>query len=205
LSDSLAKRCYKPICSIIQIQNCNHKEALLGDHIHDTSVTTNQRDILLKALADAAELNGNVVEVGSWKGVTTVELASHSTKIVYAVDPFPKGCFPGIDEAFSHFIDRTAHFPNIQHIRLHSGRAYNQLKRYPLSFVFVDAMHDFISSFYDISLWARMLLEGGFLAMHDVDDHPGVNLAAQLMLKDKRFRIWGYCPNLLVLQRIRSV
>lgn len=204
LSHGLANRFYKPISNIIQSQNYNILHTSVGDCIPDTSVTTNQRDILLKALAAAEELNGSVVEVGSWNGVTTIELASHSTKDVYAVDPFPKGCFPGIDEAFISFTNRTLPFPNIHHIRLHSGRAYIHLIKVPISYVFVDAMHDFVSSYYDIRLWAGLLLEDGVLAMHDVDDHPGVNLAAQIMLKDKRFKLWGYCPNLLVLQRIRS-
>ncbi len=41
----------------------------------------------------------------------------------------------------------------------------------------------------------------GMIAFHDVDDHPGANLACRWILKRKGFVPWGYCPNIVVFRR----
>jgi hypothetical protein len=53
--------------------------------------------------------------------------------------------------------------------------------------------------------WSRSLADGGIVALHDVDDHPGVGFTARHILKSgSPFRIWGYCPNILILKKVEK-
>ena len=59
-----------------------------GSPIEDTAVTSGQLDLLKNGLESVRHLKGDIVEVGSYHGVTTAELAPLTSKLVYAVDPF---------------------------------------------------------------------------------------------------------------------
>jgi predicted O-methyltransferase YrrM len=173
-----------------------------GETREETAVTTGQRDLLLKALAHTETMSEGIAEIGAWRGITTVALAERTKRQVYAVDPHYENEFPGIDEAFDAFRRRTAGFSNVVHVRQSSGDAARQLSRTPMSLVFVDAIHDYINTWYDFVVWSRLLVPGGIMVFHDVDDHAGTNLACQHVLRQKNYQAWGYCPNILAVKKI---
>jgi predicted O-methyltransferase YrrM len=158
-------------------------------------------ELLIHSLDSLAAHSGEVAEIGSWRGVTTTAMALNTYKTVYAIDPHPVGAFEGVEEAHKAFQHRIAPVPNIRYIRKCSGEAFMQCSDLVLSMVFVDAMHDFVSANFDLNIWLSLISTGGLLALHDVDDHPGVNLALQRALRRKDLIPWGYCPNLIVLKK----
>jgi len=193
---------YKPF------DHCFDKEGLVehladrGEAIEETSVTTGQREILLKALAHTAKMPEGIAEIGAWRGITTVALAERTQKKVYAVDPHKENEFPGINEALEAFRGRTSRFSNVVHVRQSSGDAARQLSRTRFSLIFVDAIHDYPNTWYDFVVWGSLLVRGGIIVLHDVDDHPGTHLACRRILREKDYRVWGYCPNIVALEKI---
>ena len=192
---------YKPFEKCINKQKLVECIASRGDAIQETAVTTGQRELLLRALAHTAKLPEGIAEIGAWRGITTVALAERTEKLVYAVDPHTENEFPGINEAFDAFRSRTARFANVVHVRRSSGAAAKHLSGTRLSLIFVDAIHDYINTWFDFLVWSDLLVPGGIIAFHDVDDHSGTNLACRRVLRQKNYRAWGYCPNLIALEK----
>jgi predicted O-methyltransferase YrrM len=202
LGELLGKLSYRPIDRCLNRDKLVEHISERGDAIEETAVTTGQRALLFRALAHTAEMSEGIAEIGAWRGVTTAALAGRTTRRVYAIDPHKENEFPGVNEAFEAFRERTSPFSNVVHLRCSSGRAAKRLSRTPLSVIFVDAIHDYINTWFDFRVWGNLLVPGGIILFHDVDDHKGANLACRRILRQKNYQIWGYCPNLVALKKL---
>jgi len=199
LGQLVAKLTYRPF------GNCFDKTATKyflpdrGKAIADTAVTTGQREVLLAALKETEQINLPIVEVGAWRGATTVALAAATSRTIYAVDPFNN--YPGAASDMEIMLNRIRSISQVKHIRLRSGGAARALAQERFSLVFIDAIHDYINTWFDFLVWERLLAPGGMLVFHDVDDHVGTNLACRRILRRKNYRVWGYCPNLVAFAK----
>lgn len=172
-----------------------------GISIVDTAVTSQQMDLLKFAVENTLTLHQPLVEIGSYRGVTTKYLASLTPEIVYAVDPYIG--YGGWEKDLAIFLTNTSDSENIKFIQKTSGAAYEELKTQALSFVFIDAVHDFANTWFDFSSWSSLVVPGGLIAMHDVDDFPGTHLAfRKITSRFDNYKVWGYCPNLVILQKL---
>ena len=202
LGELIGKVSYKPI------DHCFNKDKLVehisdrGDAIEETAVTIGQREILFRALAYTVDMSEGIAEIGAWRGITTAALAERTNRRVYAIDPHKVNEFPGINEAFEAFRKRTSPFSNVVYLRCSSGEAAKKLSGTPLSLIFVDAIHDYINTWFDFRVWGNLLVPGGIILFHDVDDHAGANLACRRILRQKNYQVWGYCPNLVAFKKI---
>lgn len=201
LGEQIAMSRQKDTATLIGKEKLAFHRAERGVDLPETAVTSVQMELLIESLKSVSSIPGEVAEIGSWRGVSTVALAGNTKKTVYAIDPHPFGAFEGVEEAFAAFEARIAGNKNIKYVRKCSGEAFRQCSNLEFSLVFVDAMHDFVNANFDVSIWSSLIPAGGLLAMHDVDDHPGVNLALQRVLKRHELIPWGYCPNLIVLKK----
>ena len=198
----IGKLSYKPIDRCLNKDNLVEHISERRELIEETAVTTGQREILFKALAHTAEMSEGIAEIGVWRGITTAALAGRTVRRVYAIDPHKQNEFPGINEAFKAFGKRTSPFSNVVHLRCSSGQAAKELSGTPLSLIFVDAIHDYINVWFDFRVWGNLLVPGGIILFHDVDDHAGANLACRRILRQKNYQVWGYCPNLVAFKKI---
>jgi predicted O-methyltransferase YrrM len=134
----------------------------------ETSVTPPQMGHLLRALAMTEALADTViVEVGSFRGETTRCLAGATRRKVVAVDPYQG--YGGAAEDLARFQARAEGLDNVVHERTTSGDAARQWPHGPASLVFIDAVHDYQNTSFDIDAWLPKLVPGGILALHDVD------------------------------------
>jgi hypothetical protein len=136
----------------------------------DTSVTPIQMQHLLHALAmtETPEFAGTVVvEIGSYRGETTRCLARSTPGTVVAVDPY--GGYGGAEAEFEHFRNRTAGLPNVVLERTTSGAAARQWRHGQARLLFIDAVHDYVNTSFDIATWSPLQVPGGILALHDTD------------------------------------
>ncbi|MBO0800150.1 MAG: class I SAM-dependent methyltransferase [Blastocatellia bacterium] len=171
-----------------------------GAELAETAVTSGQMALLKRALAAVRNVAGDVVEVGCYRGVTTAELAAATSKTVFAVDPFIG--YGGSEREFILFKQRVSGIPTIRHVRATSGEAARTFDAGSLSFAFIDAVHDVSNSWFDFAAWSPKIARNGLVAMHDVDDHPGVGYTLKRILRgDLPYQLWGYCPNLAVLRK----
>lgn len=172
-----------------------------GTSVSDTAVTSQQMDLLRLAVEKTSTLHQPLVEIGSYRGMTTKYLASLTPETFYAVDPYIG--YGGWENDFTIFSENTSSFENIKLLRMTSGSAYKELRSQTLGFVFIDAVHDFANTWFDFFSWSSLVVPGGLIAMHDVDDFPGTQLAfRKIISRFDNYKVWGYCPNLAILRKL---
>jgi predicted O-methyltransferase YrrM len=200
LGQLAAKITYKPFGNCIDTSAIKCFLPSRGKEIEDTAVTTGQREILLAALKQTEPINLPVAEIGAWRGATTVTLAAATSRIIYAVDPF--NSYPEAVASKEIMLNRTRSFSHVKLVQERSGGAAKAMARERFSFIFIDAIHDYINTWFDFLVWERLLAPGGMLVFHDVDDHVGTNLACRRILRRKNYEVWGYCPNLVAFEKL---
>lgn len=145
--------------------------------------------------ATALDVSGDIVEIGSWKGKSTICLAagvvsSGKKRKVYAVDPHEgiisenhKRAAPTLQE-FVHNIRRNGFSSVVKPIVKTSGHA-RELFAKPVAFLFIDGLHDYDHASEDFHLWYDLVVPGGVIAFHDAYcGYPGVSRA----VRDTLFR-----------------
>ena len=136
-----------------------------------------EREELYKAVVETP--TGAVLEVGSWRGKTTlvlIEAAKQVGKQVYSVDPYPEelegkvGAYtPGIcarmQDAFRENV-LNGEFDNITQFNYALGDCINRLPQ-ELSVVFIDGLHEYGAVETELKLVYPRLVECGRVYIHD--------------------------------------
>lgn len=128
----------------------------------------------LSYLAEVAAKSPLIVEIGSWKGRSTLALACNCPGIVYAVDTW-KGTEQQGDELAQHedgwlfgqFTRNMAGLDNIQPLVMTSLLAAEWLRNRRFDLVFIDGYHTYEGVRDDILAWTPLLNHGGILCGHD--------------------------------------
>ncbi len=200
LLDYYGRITQKPISTQIAHFQPVYSFADRGSSLPDTAVTSNQAKLLNIAVAATDSFTEPIAEIGSYRGVTTRQLALATNRLVHAVDPYIG--YGGWESDLAMFNQRIQSLSNTQFLRETSGRAFKLLQNKSFSLVFIDAVHDFSNTWFDFFAWESLLKPGGLIALHDVDDFPGTNLACRLILAQvDKYSLWGYCPNLAIVQK----
>lgn len=147
-----------------------------------------------------------VLEVGAWKGRSTLALASQVNGLVYAIDHW-RGSDPahleeidsrGADCIYEDFkanlwslIERSVVVP----LRMDSQEAAQQFAPQSVDLAFIDASHTYEDCRRDIATYRALIRPGGVLAGHDYGnpEHPGVKQAvdeAFPSVQRAAFSIW---------------
>lgn len=193
--------------------DCNEDEKSMLAALEDipSAVNADQTQVLYW-LARNSEANGDIVEIGSDQGKSTIALSLGASRnarpcSVHAVDPFLDGVESNGSERQNVFDQNLARFKagNVELHRMFSGD-YRRERQTPVRLLFVDAAHDYLNSCYDFLAWRELMSPGSFLAAHDVDNYdygPGTRRAfMNCVLKDRGFQLVLHKDNLAVAQRI---
>ncbi len=165
----------------------------------DTAVTSWQMGALLHFLRASEALPGAaVVEIGSYRGITTSKFAQATQKTVYAVDPFIG--YGGADADYEIFLRNTRNLVSIRHLRETSGAAAKKWKEQSITFLFIDAVHDYVNTAHDIAAWSTKLVPGGMMAMHDTDNSAFAGTRFAAWQAAKKMRLVCHIPDLVILQ-----
>jgi predicted O-methyltransferase YrrM len=201
--DAYGKITQKPILNKIEGFTPDNFFPEPGSYLSDTYVTTNQAKLLEMAVANTEHFSEPIVEIGSYRGVTTRQLALATSRLVYAVDPYIG--YGGRENDLAILNEKIKSLSNICHLRATSGQVFKQMQNKSFSLVFIDAIHDFANTWFDFFSWSSLVRQGGLIAMHDVDDFPGTNLVCRIILSQtNKYSLWGYCPNLAIVQNLKS-
>jgi predicted O-methyltransferase YrrM len=153
---------------------------------------------LLYCLAKKSSASGVIVEIGSWKGRSTVFLANGSKAgpqvRVYAIDPHEGNggdqrltVIPTFDEFKKNIANAQAENIVIPIVKT-SKEAANVFQE-PCALIFVDGSHEPDSVKQDFALWYPKLIEGGIIAFHDTLDYVGRRmLVKDLLYKSNNFK-----------------
>jgi predicted O-methyltransferase YrrM len=165
----------------------------------DTAVTPVQAQYLLAALAASEGQRGTcVVEVGCWAGVTTKLLAQSTARRLYAVDPY----LGATSRVLERFRIRTRDLEKVIHLRTTSGQAALNWKFEPVSMIFIDAAHDYYNVRFDIEAWDRILVPGGFLAVHDTDQRCFAGTRRAVFEVAHYYTLFAHPDNLTILGKL---
>lgn len=170
----------------------------------DTAVTPSQMQVLLRAVMDTEALEASRVEIGVYRGMTTAILAAQTKRDYVAVDPYIG--YGGAESDFEKMRQRTGNVPHLRHLRMTSGAAAAGRHVERASFVFIDAVHDYVNASFDAHVWGDKLVPGGLLAFHDTDStgFPGVQRAVWELLHrpSAGYVLHAHVDGLVVLKRI---
>lgn len=175
----------------------------------DGWLTDGQAELLADA-ASACPPDGEIVEIGSFRGKSTIVLATHAPEgaAVVAIDPHAgndRG--PQQIEGFSHeaAIDRVIFEQNlaaagvhhrVRHVAEFSDQAHSAVHG-SIDVLFIDGAHRYRPARADIRDWGARVVDGGELLIHDAFSSVGVTLAiVRELMFGRRFRYVGRCRSL---------
>jgi predicted O-methyltransferase YrrM len=132
---------------------------------------------LLYNLARQADPKGVIVEIGSWKGKSTVCMGKGSeagTGVkIYAIDPHTGSEEHRVDgrkvwtfDEFKANIQKTGVADRVVPVVKPSVEAAQNFDQ-PVSLIFIDGAHDYDSVKADFEAWFPKVIEGGVVAFHD--------------------------------------
>lgn len=158
---------------------------------------------LLFELARQASSAGVIVEIGSWKGKSTICLATGSREgprvKVYAIDPHigseehhgASGRVWTFDE-FKANIKRAGVEDEVVPLVKMSTDAARDFNL-PVSLLFIDGAHDFDSVKADFEAWFPKVINGGVVAFHDTTGWEGPRrLVRTALFRNPRVEAVGF-------------
>lgn len=172
--------------------------------LEDTAVTRRQLAYLHHAIAAAERTTGTVaVELGAYRGATTRRLASSTALRYVVVDPYAG--YGGGEQDLAAFQARVVGLRNVEHHRVTSGVAARSWRHGPIAFLFVDAVHDFVNTSFDLAAWSPLLAPGALVAMHDTDAYAyaGTRLAAWRFARGRE--LVAHIQNLVIVRMPGSI
>jgi len=168
---------------------------------------------LLYSLAKGVSSRRAVVEIGSWKGKSTIWLGrgskNGSRAKVYAVDPHTGS--PEINEVlgavwtldeFKRNIARAKLEAVVEPLVMTSEEAAKDFRE-PIELIFIDGAHEYDAVKLDFELWSPKVVEGGIMAFHDTNGRPGSTRAvSELVYKSRHFRNVRYIDSITYAERV---
>jgi predicted O-methyltransferase YrrM len=150
---------------------------LIENRINDVDsiegILSKKEQKLLHELAQRSR--GNIVEIGSWKGLSTVCLALGLEKgyKVYAIDPHKGSALhkmKGNKNSYKEFMNNIIKL-NVQDLVIPmvmtSKKAFESWDKGEIDLLWIDGNHEYEYVKYDVENWTKLLNENGILAMHD--------------------------------------
>lgn len=159
----------------------------------------------LYAAAARVRRGGQIVEIGSFRGRSTIVLASAAPAdvAIVAIDPHagndrgPQEIEGYVDEAatdhevFGANLAAAGVTGRVRHVRAFSDAAHGEVDG-DVDLLYVDGAHRYRPARADIVAWGRRVPDGGTMLIHDSFSSLGVTLAiARQLLVGGRFRYVG--------------
>ena len=175
-------------------------------------LTAHEVDCLFQ-LGQINHCNGVIVEIGSWKGKSTIALARGAAKAhrqkVYAIDPH------AVQPEEGYLNDTRAEFlANIKQAGVDSqvipmimtsedaARGWDK----PIRLLWIDGDHRYEPARLDFKLWEPFVVEGGIIAMHDTIRKKGPKKVLwENIFRSNRFQEIAIVDNITAAKKVRNV
>jgi glycosyltransferase involved in cell wall biosynthesis/predicted O-methyltransferase YrrM len=145
---------------------------------------------------------GVIVEIGSWKGKSTVFIGKGSESAgkikIYAIDPHIEGTY----EEFKKNI-KKAELNNIVIPVVKTSEEAAEDFTEPVEFIFIDGDHEYEKVKQDLELWFPKLINKGIIAFHDTVAWPGPRKVVKKQIYTSRyFKNVGFVDSITFAQKI---
>jgi predicted O-methyltransferase YrrM len=171
----------------------------------------------LYKLARACTGRGAIVEIGSWKGKSTIWLAKGSQagsgQPIHAVDPH-LGLVAGAPEnSFLEFEKniREAGVADLVKPLVKTSEAAAREFDQPVELIFIDGVHEYDYVKQDLELWFPKVIEGGVMAFHDttgvvgISTHVGAKqVVDRFVYPSRHFRKTRFVESLTVAEKVAA-
>jgi predicted O-methyltransferase YrrM len=162
---------------------------------------TDEEGEALYELARSCTGKGVIVEIGSWKGKSTVCLGIGSQEgervPVYAIDPHA-------DYRFGDFktnVERARIAELVRPIASLSQAAADRFEE-PIELLFVDGSHEYDLVLEDFEKWVPKVVDGGWVAFHDTTWTAGPRkVVGQGVYRSRRFKDTRFVVGSLTVAR----
>jgi predicted O-methyltransferase YrrM len=162
---------------------------------------TDEEGEALYELARSCTGKGVIVEIGSWKGKSTVCLGIGSQEgervPVYAIDPHA-------DYRFGDFktnVERARIAELVRPIASLSQAAADRFEE-PIELLFVDGSHEYELVLEDFEKWVPKVVDGGWVAFHDTTWTAGPRkVVGQAVYRSRRFKDTRFVVGSLTVAR----
>lgn len=156
---------------------------------------------------------GEIVEIGSWKGKSTICLAAGS-KIsegpkITAIDPH-KGEFTKNGKIGKKSPTFTTFKKNLEKVQLTSfvnplvttSKKAAQNWKKSVKFLFIDGLHNYKNTYQDYSLWSPFVANNGIIAFHDAFcGHAGPERVVSEEILSKNWKDIGVVGSIIFVQK----
>lgn len=158
---------------------------------------------------------GLIVEIGSWRGKSTIWLAkgskARSNVKIYAIDPH-KGSLEhkryGEVSTFEEFranIKKTDVEDVVVPVLKTSEDARQDWGGKPIELLWIDGAHEYEMVKLDFDLWSPCLIEGGIIAFHDTIGWPGPGkVVKDEIYNSHHFANVGFVGSITYAQKVRA-
>ena len=174
-------------------------------------LTSHEVDCLFQ-LGQINHCNGVIVEIGSWKGKSTVALArgaaaSHQEKI-YAVYPHAiqpeEGYLEDTRAEFLANINKAGVESQVVPMIMTSEEAARGWTK-PIRLLWIDGDHRYEPAQLDFKLWEPFVVEGGIIAMHDTIRKKGPKRVLwENVFRSNRFQEIAIVDNITAAKKVRK-
>lgn len=164
--------------------------------LEGVSGVSNKEGILLYDWAKRCEGKGVIVEIGSWKGGSTIWLAKGSKAgnrvKVFAIDPHVHGTFEefkrnikaaGVDDIVVPIIKTSEE----------SARDFTE----PVELIFIDGDHSYEAAKLDFKAWFPKLVDGGLMAFHDATWNGVKKVVGESVCRSSHFKNVSFLYSIL--------
>jgi hypothetical protein len=176
------------------------------DCVHDVEgwMSPDQAERLYRVAA-GARAGGTIVEIGSFRGRSTIVLGSAAPGdvAIIAIDPHAgndrgPGEFDGFERAaatdhdvFKANLAAAGLSSRVRHVRAFSSHAHGEVPG-EVSVLYIDGAHRYSPARTDIREWGRRVSPGGTMLIHDSFSSVGVTLAIlRELVLGRTFRFVG--------------
>ncbi len=157
---------------------------------------------LEKATYVTESLKGEIVEIGSFCGKSTIYLAQ-SRSSVYAVDPHKGNVgdnqkYPSTRKQFLLNLKTAQVQDNVIPLIKTSTSAAQKWKK-PIRTLFIDGLHDEKNAEMDFVLWSKHLVDNGIIAIHDSFCHwcGSEKVAVNNIIRSKEYYKVGFVGSII--------
>ena len=163
-------------------------------------------------LAKKCTGKGVIVEIGSWKGKSTIWLAKGSKRgnrpRIYAIDPHKSTSVHekyDKDWTFNEFKENIIKLnvnDIITPIVKTSEKAVKNFNK-PIELIFIDGSHEYDQVKSDFRLWVPKVIDGGIMAFHDTIFWPGPKkVVEEFVYKSRNFRNTKFVDSITFAEKV---
>ncbi len=168
---------------------------------------------LLYTLANKCKGKGAIVEIGSWKGKSTIWLANGSklagNSKIHAIDPHVGSSEHNTPEqqvwTFDQFkanIEKAGVADHIVPLIMTSEKAAQDFDK-PVELIFIDGAHEYEYVKQDFELWFPKVIPGGVMAFHDTVGWDGPKkVVKDLVYNSKHFKKAWFVDSITYAQKV---